>query len=326
MSLVRLEKDWKSPDIRRQTPDLDGRWGDLEITEDPVEECDLLIVLNRPWRDIRVRVPPGNKWLFSQESPIEQYRWHTTSFPHFDRVFTFWDASLSTAIVHDQTALPWHVGRSYRQLKELSIADATRSKRDAVSWVTSNASHKEGHKVRMRFKDFLGEQGFAFDLFGRGFDPVDDKFDALLPYKYSIAIENYACADYWTEKLADCFLSWTVPIYAGATNILSYFPADSMILVDPTDEAAALRTIRAAIDNDHFGRHADAIAEARRLVLDKYQFFPNLARLQGLYAAPAGTTPGKVSIPANDVGPANRATRARRAAKSTLDDLLWRFR
>ena len=326
--LVRLEKDWDYPDLRRQTPNLDGRWGDIRITEEPVAECDLLIVLNSPRRDIRVRVPEGNKWLFTQESPIEQYRWHQDSFRYFDRIFTFWDKSVAARIEHAQTALPWHIGRNYPQLKALTRDEAVATKRDGVSWVTSNATHKEGHRLRMKFKDYLVDEGFAFHLYGRGFDPIDDKFDALFPYKYSIAIENYACDDYWTEKLADCFLSWTVPIYAGATNVLQYFPANAMIAIDPSDPAGALRTIRTAIDDDHFGRHLDAIHEARELVLERYQFFPNVARQFERFGAPTSTPKQRVSIPANATHyvKSSPTGHVKRIVKSTLAELAWRLR
>lgn len=326
--LVRLEKDWDYTDLRCQTPGLDGRWDDLFVTTDPIPECDLLVVLNSPRRDIRVRVPAGNKWLFSQESPIEKYRWHHDSFAYFDRIFTFWDGPFPERIVHDHAALPWHVGRNYVELAALTRQDALAAKRDAVSWVTSNARWKEGHQTRMRFKDYLLEEGFAFDLFGRGFNPVAHKFDGLFPYKYSIAVENHACDHYWTEKIADCFLSWTMPIYSGATNILSYFPKESMILIDPSDQAGALQTIREAMASDRFGRNLDAVEEARRLVLEKYQFFPNLQHLRARYASSLGTTRERAFIPANRMHYATESAvgHLKIAVKSALAQWAWRLR
>jgi len=297
--LVRIEKDWADPDLRRQTPGGTGCWGDLEITFDPVRECDLLLVLNSPNRDIRVRCPVGNRWLFSQESPVDMYRWHRDSFRHFDRVFTFWDDVSDAVVVHEQTALPWHVGRTYDELHAQTLDEARGYKRDAVSWVTSSATHKPGHKLRMAFKDHLVSQRFPFDLFGRGFEPIADKFDGLYPYKYSFAIENHGCNDYWTEKIADCFLSWTMPIYWGAPNILDYFPAEAMILVDPADPEAALATVRAALAADRWQQHAAALGEARRRVLERYQLFPHLQQLVDRYAAASDQQRCSVFIPAN---------------------------
>jgi hypothetical protein len=318
--LVRIVKDWATPDLNRQTPKGDGVWNGVKFTEERVRECDLLIVLNSPNRDIVVRCPSGNKWLLTQESPIEQYRWHLDSFQYFDRVFTFWDNSISPAIIHAQTALPWSVGRTYTELTELRLSDLMAAKRDRVSWVTSNATHKEGHKLRMALKDYLVEHDFDFDLFGRGFNPIDDKIDALLPYKYSIAIENYACDNYWTEKIADCFLSWTVPIYWGAKNIESFFPPRSMLRIDPARPELSLQIIRAALHDGYFEANLDALAEARDLVLNRHQFFPYITGLIAKFGVVAGARRTKRIIPVNPVHlrGEGRVARLRRLIRRSL--------
>lgn len=297
--LIRIDKDWDFPNVKQQSPGSSCQWGGHHFTFEPVKECDLLISLNPPNKEIKIKCPPGNKWLFTLESPIEQYRWHTDSFEHFDKVFTYWDDSIATNILHDQTALPWHVGKSYDQLVALTREQGLSFKKDAVSWVTSNATHKEGHKLRMGFKDYLAARNFSFDLFGRGFSPIDDKFDGIFPYQYSIAIENHACNDYWTEKIADCFLSWTIPIYWGAKNILSYFPERSILLIDPSDPQAALQKIRDAMESGYYHRNLDALAEARDLVLNKYQLFPHVAGLIQQYGVQAGADKRRAYIPKN---------------------------
>ena len=50
-----------------------------------------------------------------------------------------------------------------------------------------------------------------------------NKKDGLLNYKYSIAIENCIEEGYFTEKLTDCILTDTIPIYYGCPNIEKYF-------------------------------------------------------------------------------------------------------
>lgn len=318
--LVRIQKDWDFPNIKQQTPSFSCVWDDVHFTFDPVRDCDLLIALNPPNKDIKVRCPEGNKWLFTGESPIEQYRWHTDSFQHFDKVFTFWDSSVAGNIVHEQTSLPWHIGKSYDELIALGCKESIAAKQDRVSWVTSNAAHKQGHKLRMGFKDYLLEQGFGFDLFGRGFNPINDKFDGIFPYRYSLAIENYSCNDYWTEKIADCFLSWTIPIYWGAKNILSYFPEKSMILINPNDHKRSLQIIRDAMESDYFYSNLGALAEARDLVLNKYQLFPHVCQLIKKYELGEGNRRIKSFIPANQMhlGTLNLFTKLKRALRRTL--------
>ena len=235
-------------------------------------------------------------------------------------MFALWGSSVALNIIHDQTSLPWHIGKSYDELMNLTCKESFFSKKDRVSWVTSNASHKEGHKLRMAFKTFLIDQEFGFDLFGRGFNPINDKFDGIFPYKYSIAIENYSCDDYWTEKIADCFLSWTIPIYWGAKNILSYFPEKSIILIDPSDHKKSLNIIRDAIENDYFHSNLAPLAEARDLVLNKYQFFPHVCELIRQYDVKDVGKRVKSVIPANQMhtGPINAYSFFKKTLKRAL--------
>ncbi|MBK9590965.1 MAG: hypothetical protein IPO32_05465 [Crocinitomicaceae bacterium] len=77
--------------------------------------------------------------------------------------------------------------------------------------------------MRLEFIDYLKENSFDFDLFGRGFNPIEGKLEGLAEFKYSIAIENYSGPDYWTEKIQDAYLSWCMPIYYGCPNLEKYF-------------------------------------------------------------------------------------------------------
>lgn len=274
--LVRIVKDWSYPDLFRQSPGGSGAWGDIRFTSEDFDECDLLVVLNRPHEKIKVRA--RESWLFSQESPIDSYKWHTKSFKYFDKVFSFWDNKNFQNIIHNQTGLPWHINKTYDELIKLSVDECAKL-HETVSWITSNASSKPGHKVRLDFLQYLKSISFELDLFGRGFNRIEDKFGALAPYKYSLAIENYSCNDYWTEKIADCFLSWTMPIYYGAKNINSYFPKESMIVIDPRRPEDAVQIIREAIAGNTWEKNLDYIRESRELILSKYQFFPLVSGL-----------------------------------------------
>ncbi|MCF8069578.1 MAG: hypothetical protein K9L30_13420 [Desulfobacterales bacterium] len=275
--LVRIHKDWTFPNILRQTPKGKGFWNNIQFTTDEVNNCDLLLVLNRPAENILIKCFPGNIWLMSQESPIDFYTWHTKSFKYFSKVFSFWDKSYSPNIIHTQTSLPWHIDKNFDELLILS-ENKNNIKQNKTSWVTSNAASKQGHRLRIQFKNYLEKSNFSFDLFGRGFRPIEDKFDGIYPYKYSIAIENYSCNDYWTEKIADCFLSWTMPIYYGCTNITEYFPKESMILIDPTKPEEAIKKIHTAINNNSWEENLPYIRKARELILNEYQLFPSVEK------------------------------------------------
>jgi hypothetical protein len=287
---VSIIKDWEG-DLMRQTPQGKGIWDGIKFISGNSMTADVVVVLNSTPVDFFGFYRKGGKWLMSQEPPHESYRWQTRGYRYFDKLFTFWMPSEfpESNIINEQTCLPWHVNRSYDEL--IALRSDALVKQDKISWITSNLNSRPGHELRLGFMDFLRKQGFQFDLFGRGFDPIVDKFDGLAPYKYSIAIENYSCNDYWTEKIADCFLSWSMPIYFGCSNITRYFPRDSMILVDPRDPAGALQIIQDAIDGNLWQKRLSQIEEARNLILNKYQFFPAIAkRIRGCEVGAAGRT------------------------------------
>jgi hypothetical protein len=277
--LVSIVKDWDSPNILRQTPGQSGEWGGVKFVVGHRFFADVLVVLNAPSRNCFGAQRQKGRWLMSQEPPHEFYKWQTKYYEKFDVVSCFWDPTEVRAgnIIHTQTCLPWHIGMTYDELMLLQPSHLD-SKADRVSWVTSNLNTRPGHSLRLAFLEGLRRRGFDFDLFGRGFHEIDDKFSAMKSYKYSIAIENFSCEDYWTEKIADCFLSWTMPIYFGCTNICSYFPKDSMIQIDPEDVDGSIHRIEEAIAGRSWERNLDAIREARDRILNEYQLFPTVVR------------------------------------------------
>ncbi|MDB2522374.1 glycosyltransferase family 10 [Planktomarina temperata] len=52
---------------------------------------------------------------------------------------------------------------------------------------------------------------------------MDDKLESLRDYRFHIAIENSSYDGYFTEKITDCFLAGTYPIYYGCKNLDQYF-------------------------------------------------------------------------------------------------------
>ena len=73
----------------------------------------------------------------------------------------------------------------------------------------------------------------------------------------------------------DRLLSWTVPVYMGATNIDQFFPEGSFIQVDP--DVDSLKEVLTDLDQDNYQGRLLAIAKAREMILDKYQLFPFLS-------------------------------------------------
>ena len=71
----------------------------------------------------------------------------------------------------------------------------------------------------MFFKHYSSHKGY-----------VDNKFDELKKFKFSICYENLLNNEgYITEKIFDCLRHGVIPIYLGANNISKYIPNDIYI-------------------------------------------------------------------------------------------------
>lgn len=273
MITVRISKSWKQPDWFRQTPGGHGLWGDCRFTEESVPDPDFLIVCNHVHTDLRLTIDPSRVWLLLQEPPVPAYRWIRPSYTDYGRVLGP-DPTLDRTSPADRThgCLPWHVGKTYDELR----AAPPPTKTTDLVWITSNQRVHPGHRKRMHFLAHLRQEA-PVEVYGRGIRPIDDKWTALAPARYALAIENHSSPHYWTEKIADCFLAGAMPLYWGAPNIADYFPAESFVWIDITDRHAA-KQVAEILRSDRAERHREAIQEARRRVLEQHQFFPAMHR------------------------------------------------
>lgn len=123
-------------------------------------------------------------------------------------------------------------------------------KNKLVSCVASTKSFLPGHIKRLEFVQKIKERTDIIDLYGRGINPIDSKFDALKEYAFSIAIEMIKPHDtynkekqrwvddeyLWSEKINDCFLTGTVPIYYGCEIIGEFFNIDGILVFNNQKE------------------------------------------------------------------------------------------
>lgn len=154
-------------------------------------------------------------------------------------------------------------------------------KKNKISVITSGSKHFPGHKKRLRFLDKLssGEISNHIDVFGGHHNPVEDKMDALMPYRYHLALENSFVTDYWTEKLADPLLAWCMPIYYGCPNIREYFPRESCEIINIDDFDLTLRTLWRALESNYHEKSIGSIEAARTMILNDYNIFQLIAEI-----------------------------------------------
>jgi glycosyltransferase involved in cell wall biosynthesis len=269
------------------TPLVDGvMFAPMEEVENP----DFVLVLNTPAQEqVSATIAPERLWFAIGEPPTAIHRpLHRGQGTHSTIVTC--DLSLPDGDAFERRYIhapvmtrTWHVKRQYQELEAMEPLDKPKK----LSWVTSNLRILDGHRYRMQFLEKLRER-VDFDLFGRGFNPIDDKWDAIAPYRYSIAFENVAAPLYFTEKLMDCFVCQTMPFYFGDPEIEKRFPSKSMVRIDPEDPKV-FDMIRDISASELWKERQGDIAEARELVLKKYNMYRVLSeRMREAALVPPG--------------------------------------
>lgn len=268
----------------KQAPHMVPTWGNCEFfINTDTEECDLWVVYGGLGK--RESAHTGATLLITNEPPsVKTYSKKFTD--QFSAVLTCQNIKHPN-VIHSQQALPWWVGHKmkadgsddvkYEKTYDELMSLPTPTKTKPLSIIVSNKQFTKGHRQRYDFAQFLKKElGDQIDIFGID-KPLEDKWDAIAPYKYHIVIENATVADYWTEKLADAFLGESYPIYFGAPNIAKYFSLDTLTTIDISSPQEALVTIKKIIGSGAYERSVSALAHAKQLILTKYQLFPMLA-------------------------------------------------
>ena len=274
--------------ITRQTPGQKGFWNDCRFfCNINVKRCDYWFVLEGLYdKKKETTICPKENVVFITGEPPTLKTYSREFLHQFAAVITCHKDIDHPKPIFQQSGMPWHIGRrqknhvniefskNYDKLKEM----ATIPKTKLLSVISSSKVMSEGHRKRyefaLRLKDHFGHK---IDLFGRGINEIEDKWDALADYKYHVALENSAVDDYWTEKLADAFLAGCHPLYYGCPNINRYFAPASLTPIDLNYPERAISVIEECLAQNRFESSKDLIWESRTRVLDRYNLFALIA-------------------------------------------------
>jgi hypothetical protein len=114
---------------------------------------------------------------------------------------------------------------------------AVHEKNKNINFIYSDKQWKHGHRLRHTLAEHLKNAGLDVDHYGSGSEnKIEVSKEIGNNYRFSIVIENSIENDYFTEKIIDCFLAGTIPIYWGTRNIKKYFNEDGIIFLPDSDE------------------------------------------------------------------------------------------
>ncbi len=166
------------------------------------------------------------KYAWLLESPLissSAYGFIKQNHDKFDRVFTF-DSDLLN-ISNKFTLVP--IGGCWIDESDRIIHEKTKDVSMIASSKSTTIGHKFRHEIIDRFKNF--------DLYGFN-NPIDKKITGLQDYRFSIVVENCKSDYYFTEKLIDCFVTGTIPIYWGCPSIFYFFNDEAILSFNSLEE------------------------------------------------------------------------------------------
>ena len=110
----------------------------------------------------------------------------------------------------------------------------TTQKKFELSFIKSNKNQLPGHKLRGEVTPLL-QKPHPFHLnFPQ--QRIESKVDLFRNAMFHLTIENSRYTNYITEKVIDCFMSYTIPIYWGCPNIGDYFDSNGIITFQAPEE------------------------------------------------------------------------------------------
>ena len=241
------------------------------------DSYDWLVVFNDK-RGHEIRVPRERVIGFIQEPPDHDF---------FDRhigqycsvVYTCAEAE-AYGIEGNLQGFPcgmfYHMDGPIRDYLDPSIPH---KKRRVVSMVTSNVS-RGFYRYRVQLARRLAASGWV-DVYGRGLrirrakGDLGNKADALMPYQFSICMENGIWADYVSDKIIDAVLCRAIPIYAGATNIKTHIPF-AIELQNYRSPGDAVQEIERIISGTDYCSFVELMNEWARKYANEYTIYSKI--------------------------------------------------
>lgn len=277
MILVKLTFNYDFP-IFRQTANNSQIWGNYKfVIDDDLKECDYWIIYtDHNLKEEEVQCNPENVIFIPGECYNTSSKFTQKFLNQFGLIITVQRELKHKNILYSHNANPWFVGKSYNELNSNFIPEKTK----LISVVSSNKAFTEGHRKRLEFVQKLKNHfGDKLDVYGRGINDFEDKWDVLASYKYTIAIENDFCEDWVTEKYFDCIYANSLPFFYGCPNLEKIVDKDSFIRIDIENFENTVQTIENSIANNEYENRLEIIQNQKIKSLNEDQFFPWIAKI-----------------------------------------------
>jgi len=260
-----------------QTPNNSGVWGQVKgVTS--FDDADYYVIMDGVSQSLINKID-WSRTIFFQREP-DSIRPHFMNHQFPDNIF------FNGTYEHFYNVPTWWINIPFNELSKMRYPKKSKK----ISSVTSGKANSVNYSNRLRFLCDFAQKYPNIDVYGRGISHYVNecwkgelnyngncKFKGLVDYEYSIVLENTMLRNSWTEKPSDSILSWSFPIYSGATNFSEFFPEESFYNLDV--ENYNIDDIIDFINNPLTEIQIEALEESRNLLLHKWNLWPTLSRI-----------------------------------------------
>ena len=285
--------------LKKNTPKNEGIWKNLRGV-DSINDCDYIVILddlhvvflNMGLNNFMKIVDNINKIIYFQRENTSilnmcKKSWFRSDLlPLLKHNYSYEDDFFYTFTTAH------FLNKTYDELKVMEYPKKTKK----VSCVVSNKNLGSSYANRINFiKKYSEIYPNSIDIYGRGWSNNDfesnykgelgsyhqtankltSKLDGLIPYEYSICLENYPDEKVTSEKITDSLLSWCMPIYSGSKYTNKYYPNKSFYLIDIKNEDV-YSTVNNISKQSITQENIEAMRKARNLILDKYNIWQQI--------------------------------------------------
>ena len=178
--------------------------------------------------------------------------------------------------LYGEGSLHWQAGYSLEEA--FSMPDYPKTRGISVVCSAKQMRYTDHHS-RFQLVSYLAEHLPEMDWYGRGVREIKSKTEALSAYKYHVAVENCIAPYHWTDKISDPLLAHCLTFYAGDPRLGEILPPQSFIPIPLHNPEEALRIIREAMAGNEYEKRLPYIKEARRLMMERYNFYRQVERV-----------------------------------------------
>ncbi len=158
-----------------------------------------------------------------------------------------------------------------------------------LSTIVSGESNSAGRSLGLAFIRHLEAFGVPIDVFGgsdaesfvshRGGPTLSDRTAGLLPYRYTVAVEDRMEPNYFTDRIIDSVLGEALCFYWGCPNLEELIDPQVFIRLPLDDLVESSRIVQQAIADNEWSRRIGAIRGEKHRFLNETQLMPVLDRV-----------------------------------------------